>query len=74
LQQAMANSIHRVFWVGAILSLLALAVAFFLPGQRKKEEEEIHLSSDVGERMIMAEHTTINKRNQPDSIDRNDRT
>ena len=68
LQQAMANSIHRVFWVGAILSILALAVTFLLPVQRKKrEEDEIHLSADVGERMIMSEHTTINKRNQPEA-------
>jgi EmrB/QacA subfamily drug resistance transporter len=68
LQQAMANSIHRVFWVGAILSVLALAVTFLLPVQgKKKDEEEIHLSSDVGERMIMSEQTTINKRNQPEA-------
>jgi EmrB/QacA subfamily drug resistance transporter len=68
LQQAMANSIHRVFWVGAILSVLALAVTFLLPVQRKKKDvDEIHLSSDVGERMIMSEQTTINKRNQPEA-------
>ena len=38
LQQAMANSIHRVFWVGAILSFLALAVTFLLPSEVKKNE------------------------------------
>jgi EmrB/QacA subfamily drug resistance transporter len=70
LQQAMANSIHRVFWVGAILSVLAFGVTFLLPVQRKKEgEEEIHLSKDCGERLIMAEQTTINKRNQPEAME-----
>ncbi len=67
LQQAMAASIHRVFWVGAILSLFALVVVFLLPAQTKKEAEEtsIDVSPDCGERMMMAEHTTINQRNQP---------
>jgi EmrB/QacA subfamily drug resistance transporter len=70
LQEAMAVSIHRVFWVGAILSLLAGGVAFLLPVQpKKKNEDEIHLSTDCGETMIMAEQTTINRRNQPEAID-----
>lgn len=73
LQEAMATSIHRVFWFGAILSMLAFGVTFLLPIQTKKEEDdlEIHLSSDCGERLIMAEHTTINKRNQPEAIEEN---
>jgi len=69
LQEAMATSIHRVFWVGAILSILAFGVTFLLPVQKKKEDEEIHISKDCGEKMIMAEQTTINKRNQPSAID-----
>ena len=68
LQQAMAVSIHRVFWVGAILSTLAFGVSFLLPAQgKKKEDEEVHLSKDCGERMLMAEQTTINQRNQPEA-------
>jgi EmrB/QacA subfamily drug resistance transporter len=72
LQEAMATSIHRVFWVGAILSVLALAVTFLLPVQTKKQEEDLegHLSSDCGERMIMSEQTSINQRNQPEAIGR----
>jgi EmrB/QacA subfamily drug resistance transporter len=70
LQEAMAVSIHHVFWIGAIISALALGVAFLLPGNNKREDEEkIHLSSDCGERLIMAEQTTINRRNQPDAAD-----
>ena len=33
LQEAMAVSVHKVFWVGAILSFLAFLVALFLPKQ-----------------------------------------
>lgn len=67
LQRAMAISIHRVFWVGAILSLMAFGVALFLPSHSdKSEDEDIHLSKDMGERMLMAEQTTINRRNQPE--------
>ncbi len=75
LQEAMATSIHRVFWVGAIISTLAFGVTFLLPIQTKKEEEdlEIHLSTDCGERMIMAEQTTINQRNQPEAIEEDKR-
>ncbi len=36
LQQAMATSIHRVFWVGAILSFLAFGVSLLLPIDAKK--------------------------------------
>ena len=73
LQQAMTVSIHRVFWVGAILSLCALGVAFLLPVQTKRSEEsDIHFSEDCGEKMIMAEQTTINQRNQPEAFEEKD--
>jgi EmrB/QacA subfamily drug resistance transporter len=68
LQEAMANSIQRVFWVGGILSMLAFGVVLLLPAQTKKREpDDIHLSKDCGERLIMAEQTTINQRNQPEA-------
>jgi len=64
LRDAMATSIHRVFWIGAILSALALAVTFLLPKQTN--EPEVHRTdSNVGGKMYMAEQTTINQRNQP---------
>jgi EmrB/QacA subfamily drug resistance transporter len=63
LQQAMAVSIHRVFWVGAVLSFLALIVAFWLP---KQTNEEIHKTDEsAGEKTLIAEKTTINARSQP---------
>lgn len=60
LQEAMARSIHTVFWVGAIFSLLALFVAFLLPKSEKNET----VRAD-GEIMLMAEHTTIDPKNEP---------
>ena len=65
LQEAMTDAIHPVFWVGAIVSVLAFLMAFLLPPQIK---ERIHdTSEDCGESMLMAEQTTINARNQPDA-------
>ncbi len=59
LQEAMAASIHPVFWVGAFMSLLALIAVLFLPKPERP-------SADVdGERLVMAEQTNINARNQP---------
>ncbi|HEY0427055.1 MAG TPA: MDR family MFS transporter [Pyrinomonadaceae bacterium] len=65
LQESMAISIHKVFWVGAVLSFLALLVIFLLP-----KRGEIHVTDgNVGEKMLMAEQTTINRRNEPDSTE-----
>ncbi len=59
LQTAMAEAIHPVFWVGAIMSLLALFAALFLP------RPELPTTQVDGERLVMAEQTNINARNQP---------
>ena len=63
LQDAMAAAMHPVFWVAAIVSGLAIAVAFLLP--KVELETSVQPNSGVGEKMIMAEQTTINARNQP---------
>ncbi|MBC7898831.1 MAG: MFS transporter [Saprospiraceae bacterium] len=60
LQQAMAAAIHPVFWVGAFMSLLALITVLFLPKPQKILDKDVD-----GERLIMAEQTNINARNQP---------
>lgn len=66
LQQAMAMAIHRVFWIGAVLSAMALVAAFFLP--KHEDESGAHTTDgSAGEKMLMAEQTTINARNQPSS-------
>ncbi len=60
LQQAMAAAIHPVFWVGAFMSLLALVTVLFLPKPERPSDKDVD-----GERLIMAEQTNINARNQP---------
>ena len=59
LQSAMAGAIKPAFWVGAAMALLALFVTLLLP----KPKGSLH--GIDGERMVMAEQTTINARNQP---------
>ena len=64
LQSSMAGAVHTVFWVGTVACVLSLFVAFFLP--RGREDEDLHRTdSSAGEKMIMAEQTMINARNQP---------
>ena len=57
----MSAAIHPVFLFGAIMSAFGFFVSLFLTeadlGDKKAEVD--------GERMIMAEQTTINARNQP---------
>ena len=60
LQSALAHAIHPVFWSGALMAGLGLLVVLFLPKERRREETWVD-----GERLIMAEQTTINARNQP---------
>ncbi len=62
LQSSLARAIHPVFWSGAIMAGLGLIVVLFLPKDKLREEE----TPVDGERLIMAEQTTINARNQPD--------
>lgn len=67
LQQAMAISVHKVFWVGAVLSILALLVVFFFLPKQNFELEIHKTDGDVGEKTILAQQTSINARNQPDT-------
>lgn len=68
LQEAMAEAIHPVFWVGAAVSVLALLVAMLLPAARTGDLQSPHRTDGgVGERMLMAEHTTIDPDNEPSS-------
>ena len=69
LQRSMAAAIHPVFWMGALVSVMSLLVAFMLPGKGQTLDER-EITDDCGEKMLMAEQTTINARNQPSSQDR----
>jgi EmrB/QacA subfamily drug resistance transporter len=60
LQHAIAAAINPIFWASAFASLLALLVVIFLPAPHQPLTAQVD-----GERMIMAEQTSINRRNQP---------
>ncbi|HEV2728144.1 MAG TPA: MDR family MFS transporter, partial [Solirubrobacterales bacterium] len=68
LQGAMAAAIHRVFWIGTTLAGLALLVSFFLPraGDRHtRPPTEETCCAKTGERMVLAELTTLDPDNEP---------
>lgn len=41
LQKAMATSIHKVFWLGTVLSAMALVVCLFLPRRENEEQNKV---------------------------------
>ena len=68
LQGALAASMHTVFWVGTATAALALLAAFFLPRAGKggfEHPTEDTCDAETGERMIMAELTTIDPEHEP---------
>ena len=73
LRGSMASAIHKVFWVGTTLSALALLVSFFLPrrGDTAAVEEptEDTCCAETGERMVMAELTTLAPEHEPVAAD-----
>ncbi len=68
LRGAMAGAIHNVFWVGAALASLALLVSFYLPRNDSHTTEpptEDECCAETGERMVMAEMTTLAPEHEP---------
>lgn len=66
LREAMATAIHRVFWVGTVLAGLAFLVSFYLPHEGGSNIEPLaEDDTDRGERMVMAELTTIDAEHEP---------
>ncbi len=63
LQDAMAGAIKPVFLVVVVMCFLALLASLVLP--REKVTEVVASDPNVGEKMLMAEQTTINARNEP---------
>jgi len=60
LRAAMAAAIHKVFWVGAVLSALSLLVILFLPRSVGQDDARISqsdkdISEQSGEQMALAE-------------------
>jgi hypothetical protein len=68
----MASAIHSVFWVGTIVSALALLVSFYLPRRgdpAMEEPTEDTCRAETGERMVMAELTTLDPEHEPVAAD-----
>lgn len=68
LQEAMAASIHKVFWTGTALAGLALLVAFWLPGGgdgKVAPPDEESCRAGTGERMVIAEFATLEPEDEP---------
>ncbi|MBV9242586.1 MAG: MFS transporter [Acidobacteria bacterium] len=61
LQDAMAAAIHPVFFIVVVVSVLALIASLFMP----KLDSHTEPNKACGEKMLMAEQTTINARNEP---------
>jgi EmrB/QacA subfamily drug resistance transporter len=68
LQESLAAAIHNVFWTGTALAGLALLVAFWLPRQGDTSvapPDEEACCAETGERMVMAEFTTLEAEEEP---------
>jgi EmrB/QacA subfamily drug resistance transporter len=63
LQDAMAAAIQPVFWVVVVMCVLALLASLVLP--KDKVTDVGATDPKVGGKMLMAEQTTINARNEP---------
>lgn len=68
LQDAMAQAIHKVFWVGTALSALALLASLWLPRAGAPGVEpptEDTCCAETGERMVIAEFATLEPEDEP---------
>ncbi len=68
LQEAMASAIHNVFWTGTALAFLAFLVALRLPRHGDAAfapPDEEACCAETGERMVMAEFTTLEAEEEP---------
>jgi EmrB/QacA subfamily drug resistance transporter len=69
LREAMTAAVHNVFWVGTVLAALALLVSLYLPragdGATAARPTEEECCAETGERLVMAEFTTIDPEHEP---------
>ena len=68
LQSALSAAIHRVFWVGTIVSVLALIACFWLPRQSDTghpSPPEDACTTEAAERLMVAEITPLDSEHEP---------
>jgi EmrB/QacA subfamily drug resistance transporter len=69
LQESLAGAIHNVFWVGTAMAALALLVSLRLPSgddhSITEAPTEETCCAETGERMMMAELTTLDAEHEP---------
>jgi EmrB/QacA subfamily drug resistance transporter len=69
LREALAASVRRVFWAGAVVSALALLVTFALPRRGRKDAArgptEKTCDIETGERLLVAELAALDPEHEP---------
>jgi EmrB/QacA subfamily drug resistance transporter len=71
LQEALAASIHKVFWVGTIVSVLSLLVCFWLPRKSGSSSDlsaappQAACTAKSGERLLIAEINALDAEHEP---------
>jgi hypothetical protein len=68
LQGSMAGAMHNVFWVGTAMAAMALLVSLRLPRKGDRSTgppSEDSCCAETGERMVMAELTTLDPEHEP---------
>jgi EmrB/QacA subfamily drug resistance transporter len=69
LEVALSAALHNVFWICAVLSGIALIIAFMMPTSRKEKAIPVEeLSLENCERLLVTEMATIDADHEPEKI------
>jgi EmrB/QacA subfamily drug resistance transporter len=71
LQGSLTAAIHNVFWVGTVVSGLALLICFWLPKSNDRAHEppsQEACTARSGERLVVAELTTLDAEHEPVAV------
>lgn len=72
LQGSLAAAIHKVFWVGTVVSALSLLICFWLPRRGDDAPDtppKKACTAESGERMMVAEITALDAEHEPVAVD-----
>jgi EmrB/QacA subfamily drug resistance transporter len=68
LQNALASSLSNVFWLGAACAALSFVILLWLPKKGIAPSPEA-CSIETGERLLLAEMTTIDPEHEPEAVE-----